>query len=143
MIKKAPSVYVQEVAPDTWLTSDNLVPDDMEFQAELHRRLQGFVGCINNPQTRQRICQICEDFNRELVHKCPGYFGQFGFDAIWYENRKTYSIFRYAKNIRTLLACMGYMMYALDCPEDAETYSCSIGNFKVVDGRAIQLVDKK
>lgn len=142
MTINTPKVYVQEVDPSTWLTSDNRFPSEIELQAELNRRLQKFVGGMNDSRTMSHICQICEDFHRELRYRYPDYFGQFGFDVTWDENSKTCSISRYAKNIRTLLAAMGYMMYALDCPEDAETYSCSAGRFCMRHGRAIQLPDE-
>jgi len=137
MIKKIPSVYIQEVDLGSGFSGDNFMPGDKEIQNELHRRLRKFAGKINDDATRAAICRECEKLNHELLSKYPGYFGQFGYDVGW-KNEKIW-IMPYAKNIRTLLATMGYMMYALDCLEDTEKYSCPIGDFIVADGRAYKV----
>ena len=139
---KMPTVTIQEIdLCKAVFSNNNLYPNDEDLRIELHRRLKKFINKPNTEKAREAIVRTCREFHDELWIRFPGYFGQFGFD-IKYDNG-TYTLSPYAKNIRTLLAIMGYMMYALDCPEDAETYSCSIGNFKVVDGRSIQLADKE
>lgn len=139
MIKKTPGVSIQEITTPYFMTN-NLMPSNEEVRIELHRRLSKFEGERYDTTTRLAIACICQKFNEELLHNYPGYFGRFGFDIA--EKNGCISISPYAKNIRTLLATLGYMMYALECPEDALEYTCSVGRFCVKDGRAMRLKDQ-
>ena len=140
MIKK-PILSIQTVESQDNYLGNVANMDEAELQAEFERRLQKFVGCINNEQTKAKIQVMCYDFVEQLRQCYPGYCAQLGFDIK--TNKTSASIQAYPKNIRTLLMLMGYPLEALSCPEDVEMYECSLGKFVVKDGRARLVVPEE